>query len=187
MPRSASSGERSLRQAGAVLLMVTLLLLLVAKGQKTPVTPPPPASPQAGGSSSPDTPPHVLGSLAQRHRDPRFTVDVIYASPLLPSDEAARPVFRVVIAYSGRLPESLADLGSSGGLAQVRTSDGRVAENLVWQEELRGDGRILGYLTYPPEDRPLLTRSTRWIELSLVGLTAAPVRFRWPVAARGRG
>jgi hypothetical protein len=115
-------------------------------------------------------------------------LEVIYASPLLPSDEALGLIFRVIATRpkAASLPPPFpADLGSH---AQLRTSDGRVKENLLWQEEVRHRERLLGYLGCPPDERlPLLTRQTRWVELSLVGVASRPLRFRWPVEGRTVG
>jgi hypothetical protein len=162
-----------------------LLLLFVALQEEPPSRQPLP-SPPLVQTPSPKTP--YLNELARRHRDERLTLDVIYASPLLPADEAEAPVFRVVLAYQGGMPPELSLLARPGGVAQLRTSDGFMTDNLVWQEELRRDGRILGYLFSPAGERQVVVTSrTRWIELSLLGLTVRPIRFRWPVQPRSGG
>ncbi|MGE5507877.1 MAG: hypothetical protein ACM3RP_05285 [Chitinophagales bacterium] len=176
--------DQGARRVGTAVGLLLLLLFAVMEEQRLPGKPLP--SPPLLESPSPRTP--YLSELARRHRDERLTLDVIYASPMLPADEANSPVFRVVIAYQGSEPPGVAVLAGPAGLAQLRTSDGFMTDNLIWQEELRRDGCILGYLSSSGEDRnPIITTRTRWIELSLLGLTERPVRFRWPVEPRGRG
>ncbi len=124
-----------------------------------------------------------LDGLSRRYADRNVTLEVIYASPLLPADEAANPVFRVVMVYRSSPPEGPPFPEDLGSHAQLRTSDGRVAENLYWQEEVHRADRVLGYLCYSPEERrPWLSRRTQWVELSLIGVVQRPLRFRWPIS-----
>jgi hypothetical protein len=112
-------------------------------------------------------------------------VEVIYATPLLPADEASGQVFRVIAVQ--RRSDSAQPLPTDlGPLAWLRTSDGRVVEGLLWQEELRGEERLLGYLACTAEvSRTLLTRRTRWLELTLTGLAPEPLTFRWSTSRPG--
>jgi hypothetical protein len=166
------------------LVLALLLLGLVAREERRPVRAPLPRSPGVplleAGDPAKDPP---LERFSRRYAGQDLTVEVIYASPLLPAEEAANPVFRVIAIRPAPLADAFpADLGR---LAQLRTSDGRVIEGLLWQEELHGDGRLLGYLFCPPEAaQALLTRQTRWVELTLTGLTPQPLCFRWPAARR---
>lgn len=170
------------RLAGALTLL--LVLLVAASREERPrlrhdpgVHPPTP--PLLGVEEA-----EPLSRLARRHTEQGATIEVIYADPLLPADEAGHPVFRVVAVYSPGAaghPPFPADLASC---AQLRTSDGRVIENLVWLEEDRSARRVLGYLCCPEDgSNGFLFQSTRWIELNLVGVAARPLRFRWPVTA----
>lgn len=191
---AASGGRGSGRVEpwlGALVLL--FVLLLAAREARWPVNPPPLPHPSRSTpflSGSPGAALPSLDQLIRRHVGSGYVLEVIYANPLLPSDEAANPIFRVVAVYreAGARPLPGPAGGSPqdpGFQAQVRTSDGRLQENLLWQEEIRFRGRVLGYLSCRPgstgEGRPLLTRDTRWVELSLSGLDEHPVRFRWTV------
>lgn len=175
-------GPRGVRPPAAILALVLILLALVVREARAPAPRPPfghpPPAPPVPKPIGAELPP--LDRLSRRYTGRALTLEVIYATPLLPSDEASGPVFRVVATYraSRSQPSFPSDLGSR---AQLRTSDGRVRENLLWQEEVRHPDRVLGYLYCPPDERPLITRRTRWVELSLIGVTPQPLRFRWPV------
>ncbi|HHW14885.1 MAG TPA: hypothetical protein GXX28_08145 [Firmicutes bacterium] len=191
----ASSGSRGdgRVQARLGVLVVLFVLLLAAREARWPAAHPPLPHPSRStpfysdspGSGSPGAVLPSLDQLTRRYVGEGYVLEVIYANPLLPSDEATTPIFRIVAIYrdtgthagQAGLP---ADLGYK---AQVRTSDGRLQENLLWQEEIRLRRRVLGYLSCRPgslgERRPLLTDRTRWVELSLAGLAEHPLRFRW--------
>ncbi|MDI6871433.1 MAG: hypothetical protein QME79_08795 [Bacillota bacterium] len=174
----------------SALILALILLVLAVREARAPaprlLLPHTPAAPPLLNATDPEPPP--LDRLSRRYAGRDLILEVIYADPLLPADEVTGPVFRVVATYRPPSSASVAFPADLGFHAQLRTSDGRVRENLVWQEEVRRPEQVLGYLCCPPDDhQPLLTRHTRWVELSLVGVASRPLRFRWPVEGRGGG
>lgn len=178
MRKPGSRAYSGARLMGA-LLLVAVLLAFAAREERfavpwasLPETPGPPLVRTPGEDP--------LDRLVRRYADKEITLEVIYANPLLPVDEAVDPVFRVVAVYPPDASGGVLFPGDPGVHALFRNSDGRVVENLVWQEEDRRPDRVLGYLSCRPDGlSPLLTPDTRWVELSLIGVTQTPLRFRW--------
>lgn len=186
MARRVPPGLRRIRLMAGVLVLAAFLLALVGREERLPPlrSAPPPATPPrppfVAGSRPPESP---LEGLVRRYADQDVILEVIYANPLLPADEAKNPIFRIIAVFrkGSSPPESFVTDLHRG--AQLRSSDRRVLERPSWQEEVRRGNRILGYLCFSPVERhPWLTRRTRWIELDLRTVASSPLRFRWPVA-----